>query len=287
MITLSNVSKFWNKNVCALKDIQFSIKEGERVAIVGQNGAGKSTLFKLLMGLTFPSSGCIEIAGKTISADLSVTRKKIGYLPENAPLLTDLTPKIYLENLAELYGLANKESVERVKKECQLDIVWERRISKLSKGFRQRVALAGTVIHDPEILILDEPTVGLDPLQIQQFRQMILKMSNNKILLFSTHVLSEVENICDRCIYFETGHIKRDLKIGHGSQFWKICYRGEWPNDISIVENSLKDNYNDNWLTCVIDSQTPESIISKLCEKNVSIRSVEPLKGNLEALFSE
>jgi len=286
MIKLSNVSKYYNKNICALKEINFSIDKGERVAIVGENGAGKSTLFKLLTGILHPSIGDIQINNVSLERELLSLRKCIGYLPENAPLLLELTPQSYLENLASLYGIDHIGSTEKVKVACQLQNVWQRKIFTLSKGFRQRVALAAAVIHDPEILILDEPTVGLDPLQIQQFRQMILKMSDNKILLFSTHVLSEVENICDRCLYLESGALKSDVKIGEQSDFWKICYKGTWPIEIAIVNVDEKSLSVDEWQVKIIDTKYPEKIISKICELGLEVRSVEPVKGNLESLFS-
>ena len=286
MIKLSNVSKYYNKNICALNDISFTINNGERVAIVGENGAGKSTLFKLLTGIFYPSAGEIEINDKSLEKELSSLRKNIGYLPENAPLLMELTPQQYLENLASLYELNSFESTEKVKAACQLQNVWQRKISKLSKGFKQRVALAAAVIHDPEILILDEPTVGLDPLQIQQFRQMILKMSDNRILLFSTHVLSEVENICDRCLYLENGVLKSDVKIGEQSNLWKFYYKGTWPSDIPVVTIDKKNNSESDWDLNIVDTPKPEEIISILSKLGIEIRSVEPMKGDLESLFS-
>jgi ABC-2 type transport system ATP-binding protein len=195
----------------ALKRVSFSISSGEIVGFLGPNGAGKSTMMKIISGLLSQSSGEVEVCGIDNSSYTDAFRRKIGYLPEHNPLYLDMYVKEYLLMVAELYKLANKK--ERVAKMVELTgltLEQHKKIGTLSKGYRQRVGLAQALIHDPEVLILDEPTTGLDPNQILEIRDLIKTIGKEKTVMLSTHIMQEVEAICERVIILNRGEVVID-----------------------------------------------------------------------------
>ena len=199
----------------ALNKISFNINEGEILGLVGKNGAGKSTTLKILSSL-LDFEGDVLISGMSLkNSDISI-KKKIGYLSENNPLYTDLYLHEYLDLIGNLNGLVDKELYKRkqlVIKLCGLTGFESKKIKHLSKGYKQRLGVACAFIHDPEILILDEPTTGLDPIQIVEIRELIKKLSHNKIVIFSSHLLSEVNEICNRVIFLDDGIIILDSSL--------------------------------------------------------------------------
>ncbi len=212
MIEAKGLSKFYGPFI-AIKDITFSIPEGQVVAFLGPNGAGKTTTMKLLSGFLAPSKGSGSIAGLDISKNRLKASEKLGYLPENGPLYLDMTPLELLTFFGEARGLAPdllKERIEYVNRQCALKEVLEKPVSKLSRGYRQRIGMAQALLHDPEVLIMDEPTAGLDPNQIREFRSNIRELGKSKTVLISTHILQEVDAVADRVLLINKGKLVYD-----------------------------------------------------------------------------
>ncbi len=209
MIEIKNLTKKIGNNVI-LDDVNLTVQEGEILGFLGPNGAGKTTTMKILTSFWTPSSGEVEVDEVNVVRDSLATRKKIGYLPENVPLYDDMKVYEYLRFVAEMRGLEEEDVKKRIKeviKDCGLEKVIYKSIDELSKGYRQRVGLAQAIIHEPDILILDEPTTGLDPNQIVEIRELIKKIGQEKTVIFSTHILSEVSATCDRAVIINNGKI--------------------------------------------------------------------------------
>src|SRR3989338_10685965 len=214
MIVIENLEKKM-KEAVILRGISFRVNDGEILGFLGPNGAGKSTTMKILTGFWTPSGGRVQVNGLDVAADSLKIRAKIGYLPENVPLYDEMKVYEYLKWIAEVRGIETEKIKDRIKavvKDCGLEKVVKRPIEELSKGYRQRVGLAQAIIHEPEILILDEPTTGLDPNQIVEIRNLIKKIGERKTVIFSTHILSEVQATCDRVIIINKGKI-----VGEGT----------------------------------------------------------------------
>ena len=206
-IEVKNLTKFFGEQA-AVNDISFEIGKGEIVAFLGPNGAGKSTTMKMITGYIPASSGSIKVNGLSVDVDDLETRKIIGYLPENNPLYLDMYVKEYLHFVGSIYKI--KDLKNRVKEMIQmvgLELEQHKKIGALSKGYKQRVGLAQAFIHDPQVLILDEPTSGLDPNQLVEIRELIKKIGKEKTIMLSTHIMQEVEAICDRVIIINKGKI--------------------------------------------------------------------------------
>ncbi|MCG8448612.1 MAG: ABC transporter ATP-binding protein [Pirellulales bacterium] len=212
MIEAQGLSKFYG-SFAASRDVTFSINQGEVAAFLGPNGAGKSTTMKLLTGYLAPSEGVARIAGFDVATQRLKAAQRLGYLPENGPLYTDMTPRSLLQFFADMRGMAPRKFHERfqsVVHTCNLGTVLGKPISKLSKGFRQRLGMAQALLHDPDVLILDEPTAGLDPNQIREVRKMIRELGESKTILLSTHILQEVEAMCNRVVFINEGRLVFD-----------------------------------------------------------------------------
>src|SRR5436190_19059378 len=209
MIEVSNLTKRYAGNT-AVSDLSFSVGRGEIVGLLGPNGAGKSTTMRILSCYLPATSGTVRIAGLDVFRQSDEVRRRIGYMPENNPLHQDLRVREYLKFRARLKGLSRQRSRERadvVMEQCGLTDVSRRIIGQLSKGFRQRVGLANALVHEPELLILDEPTIGLDPNQIRAVRQLIKGLAPKHTVLISTHILPEAEMMCNRIIILYEGRI--------------------------------------------------------------------------------
>jgi ABC-2 type transport system ATP-binding protein len=210
MIEVENLTKTY-AGFRAVQGISFHVDKGEIVGFLGPNGAGKSTTMKVLAGYLPPTDGKISIAGFDVVTDSIEVRKRIGYMPENVPLYTDMRVNEFLSFRAELKKVARrkiKDRVESVKQLCSLKDVENKIIGTLSKGYRQRVGLADAMVHDPDLLILDEPTIGLDPNQIRAVRDLIKDLGKHHTILLSTHILSEVELTCGRVLVINHGRIE-------------------------------------------------------------------------------
>ncbi len=209
MINVQNISMQYGPTL-ALDQVSFTVKQGEILGLLGPNGAGKSTLMKILTTFICPLSGSAKVGGFDVVEHPLKARELVGYLPETVPLYSDMRVDEYITFVAEARGLEGKKLEERtsyVREACGLTPVWKHGINELSKGFRQRVGIAQAIIHDPKVLILDEPTNGLDPLQIIGIRKLIRGMAQSKTIIFSSHILQEVEAIADRIVIIHEGHI--------------------------------------------------------------------------------
>jgi ABC-2 type transport system ATP-binding protein len=209
MIEVESLTKRYPTQT-AVEDVTFSVKEGEIVGFLGPNGAGKTTTMRVLTGFLPPTEGSARVAGYDVVTHSKEARARLGYLPETAALYPEMRVREYLAyraRLAGVNGTAVRGRVAEVVERCLLQEVFDRKIDNLSKGFRQRAALAGALVHQPPVLILDEPTIGLDPMQIIKIRQMIRDLGRNRAVLLSTHILPEVDAVCDRVLIIDRGRI--------------------------------------------------------------------------------
>ncbi len=212
MIKVRGLRKNFGPKV-AVAGVSFEVKKGEVLGFLGPNGAGKSTTMRMVTGYIPPTDGTVTIDGKDIASDEIAAKSKIGYLPEAAPLYEDMTVEGFLHFCAEMRGVAASEideAVDKAIKTCFLEKVRQQSVDTLSKGFRHRTCLAQAIIHDPEVLILDEPTDGLDPNQKHEVRSLIKRMGKEKAIIFSTHILEEVEAVCSRAIIIDRGKVIAD-----------------------------------------------------------------------------
>ena len=212
MIHVENLTRYYD-NFCAVDGISFDIQKGEILGLLGPNGAGKTTTLRMLTGYLEPSTGQIKVQDYTIGPDTLEIKKRIGYLPESAPLYHDMIVYDYLEYIAEIRGLGAAPKMSRIRELaqlCGLNAVMHKTVGELSKGYKQRVGLAHALMNDPEILVLDEPTSGLDPNQIVEIREIIRKIGQEKTIILSTHILSEAEATCDRIVIIHHGKIVAD-----------------------------------------------------------------------------
>lgn len=214
-LVVKNLTKVYGSQK-AVDGITFSAKEGEILGFLGPNGAGKSTTMKIATGFVSASSGTVEVAGFDVEKQSLESRKHIGYLPEHNPLYLEMYVHEYLIFSGKTYGMTSgqlKIRVPEVIEKCGLSLEQNKKISALSKGYRQRVGLAQALLHDPKVLILDEPTTGLDPNQILEIRKLIKEVSKDKTLVFSTHIMQEVQALCDRVIIINKGRIVADKTL--------------------------------------------------------------------------
>lgn len=215
MIEVDRLSMRYGK-FKALDEVSFKVGKNEILGLLGPNGAGKTTAMRLLTTYLYPASGTALIDGLDITRQAKEVRKQIGYLPETAPLYFEMQADEYLKFIGEARGLRGqklKERMEWLREACDLKKIWKHRLFELSKGYKQRVGLAQALIHDPKVLILDEPTSGLDPLQILGIRSLIQELAQTKTIIFSTHILSEVEAMADRIVIINEGKV-----IAQGTQ---------------------------------------------------------------------
>jgi ABC-2 type transport system ATP-binding protein len=215
MIEVRDLEKRYG-DVRAVRGVSFAVGRGEIVGLLGHNGAGKSTVMKMITGYLEPSKGSVSVGGKDVIADRIGVQRQIGYLPENAPVYPEMLVQEYLLMMAELRAISVGErnaAVGRAVASTGLEDWLVRPISTLSKGYRQRVGLAQAILHDPEVLILDEPTSGLDPVQITEIRRLIKRLAVNSTVMLSTHILSEIEAVCDRVVIMIDGVVATDSKL--------------------------------------------------------------------------
>lgn len=240
-IRVSQVTKLYGEQK-ALNDVSFEVKRGEIVGFLGPNGAGKSTMMKIITGFIPPSEGDVSVTELDVIEHPIETKKKIGYLPEHNPLYTDMYVREYLYFIAGLHKIKNpKQIVEDIIVKVGLGVEQNKKIEALSKGYRQRVGLAQALIHDPQVLILDEPTTGLDPNQLGEIRQLIKDLGKDKTVMLSTHIMQEVEAICDRVIIINKGEIVANDKteniknLAKQSNFYLVEF--DQPADVRKLKN--------------------------------------------------
>jgi ABC-2 type transport system ATP-binding protein len=230
MIKVQNLAKVFGTKR-AVDDVSFSVGRGEVLGFLGPNGAGKSTTMRMITGFLPPSGGAVTVGGFDIVEHPIQVRRLIGYLPENAPAYTDMTVHGFLKFTAEIRGLrgdARKKAVSRVVEMCFLEAVLHQSVETLSKGFRHRTCFAQSIIHDPDVLVLDEPTDGLDPNQKHEVRQLIKRMGEKKAIIFSTHILEEVDAVCSRAIIIDRGKI-----VANGTP-QELRQKSEWAGAVTL-----------------------------------------------------
>ena len=279
----------------AVNHISFTVGKGEIVGFLGPNGAGKSTTMKMITGYLEPDAGEITVSGIDVRKDPLAAKKKVGYLPESNALYYDMYIREYLGFVADVHDVANKKQrIEEVIALTGLMPESNKRIGQLSKGYKQRVGLAAALIHDPEVLILDEPTSGLDPNQIVEIRNVIKEQGKNKLVLFSSHILQEVEAICDRVIIINKGQIVADDKLVSLQKrspvtIVKVGFteplEAEWLRRLPAVSTVDKvDTHNWN-----IQTLEPEAVRKGLLqlalEHNLNIVSLQTQSESLEEIF--
>ena len=294
-IEVKNLLKVYGEQK-AVNNISFKVDKGEIVGFLGPNGAGKSTTMKIITGYLEQTGGEALVCGKNVADDPIETKKKIGYLPELNALYYDMYVREYLGFIAEMHKIEDRKTrIENVIGLTGLTIESKKKIGQLSKGYKQRVGLAAALIHDPEVLILDEPTSGLDPNQIIEIRDVIKKQGQNKTVLFSSHILQEVEAICDRIIIINKGNIVADDKLSN-------LQRGNKDNHIVIVE--FKESVDKHLLENITDisvieqptgnsfklsTSKPEAVRKQILElslqHNLNIVSLQSESQSLEDVF--
>jgi ABC-2 type transport system ATP-binding protein len=218
MVELEHVYKRYG-SFFAVSDVSFKVANGQVVGFLGPNGAGKSTTMKMIAGLVSPTSGSIRVAEKDVFNDTMACKSTLGFLPEIPPVYKEMLVQDYLKFVAEIRDIGKKSikgRVNHVLEQCQLEHVRKRLIGNLSKGYQQRVGIAQAIIHDPSVIILDEPTIGLDPAQILEIRALIKSFSQVRTVIISTHILQEVTAMCDRVIVINNGRIVADQTLTEG-----------------------------------------------------------------------
>ncbi|RLC58207.1 MAG: ABC transporter ATP-binding protein [Chloroflexota bacterium] len=207
MIEVENLTKYYG-DLAAIRDLNFRVERGEILGFLGPNGAGKTTTMRILSGYMPPSAGTARVADFDVFDDSLEVRRRIGYMPETVPLYPEMSVRSYLAFMARIRGVTNrKEQVDAAMEACHITDKADTIIGKLSKGYRQRVGLAQALVHDPEVLILDEPTIGLDPKQIIEVRELIKELGHERTIILSTHILSEAQQTCDRVLIINEGEI--------------------------------------------------------------------------------
>jgi len=215
MIEVRNLTKLYGE-IAAVRDASFSVAQGQILGFLGPNGAGKTTTMRIITGFMPATSGTVNVAGFDVFTQSAEVRRRIGYLPENPPLYSDMTVSAYLRFVGRIKGLSRTEvadSMDRVVEACGLREVTQRLVGHLSKGFKQRVGLAQALIHDPPVLILDEPTIGLDPKQIIEIRTLIRQLAGQRTVVLSTHILPEVSQICEKVVIINQGRIALERNL--------------------------------------------------------------------------
>ena len=304
MIKVENLSKDYG-SVKAVKSISFELKDGQVVGFLGANGAGKSTTLKIMTGYISPSSGNVFYGEKNIQDDTSEIQKDIGYLPELNPLYSEMIVHDYLKFISEVRGISEndfKDAFQKVVEECSLNAVAHRTIANCSKGYKQRIGLAAALIHDPKILILDEPVTGLDPNQIVEIRELIKKLGKEKIVLMSSHILQEIQATVDRIIIINEGSIVADGSSeellndsAKGKADLKLEVSNADENDIrdmkatipsiDIKNISKEDSFTRINIEFPSNGDPREDIFKYAVDKNWVILEMVTSKQNLEDIF--
>ena len=292
-ITVNSVSKSY-KSQKALNNISFSADKGQIIGFLGPNGAGKSTMMKILTGFIKPDQGAVFIDDIDVLKNSIAAQKVIGYLPEHNPLYAEMYVREYLQFQAAIYKVA-KSQIEDCIEKVGLTLEVNKKIHQLSKGYQQRVGIAAAILHNPKVLILDEPTTGLDPNQIIEIRALIQELGKNKTVLFSTHIMQEVEAVCDRVIIIKKGEILVDKKLEElqdsKQQIIEVTFNISFDevifqklSNLSSIKNTLDNNWQ---LTFSSDEDVRSKIFDLAQEHNLKILSLTAQNKNLETLFRE
>lgn len=304
MIEVKNVTKKYGKFV-AVDDISFEIKEGEIVGLLGPNGAGKSTTMNMLTGFIEQTEGKIIIDGYDMLKKPKKAKKEIGYMPEGVPLYADLTVKEFVKYMAEIKGIdkkVRKEKVEKIIEETGLKEVENKLTRNLSRGYKQRVSMAGALVGEPKILILDEPTVGLDPKQITEIRKLIKKLGETHTVILSSHILSEVSQICNKVIIINKGKIvaidtpeNLERKVSSNNSIYVTVEDTENKmeqvkdkiseiQDMKLIKNN-EDGTKQYEITAKGEEDLRKVLFSELAKENITIFEMKKVDSSLEDAF--
>jgi ABC-2 type transport system ATP-binding protein len=296
LVQVENLSRFY-QNHRAISHLSFTLKAGEVLGFLGPNGAGKSTTMQVISGNLAPSEGEVRIAGHDILEAPRAAKQHLGYLPEHPPVYRDASVDEYLHYCARLHRIPRGQvtaSVNRVKQLCGLEDVGRRLIGNLSKGFQQRVGIAQAIVHEPQVVILDEPTVGLDPIQIREIRELIRTLGNQRSVILSTHILSEVQATCDRVQIIRAGELiysasTESLNQGHESSA-RIALRKTVPLDelsslvgIDHVETLDAGRFRVFFAT----DSNPDALVAAAAQQEWGLYELIPEQQSLEDLFIE
>lgn len=299
MINITNVTKVYDKQI-AVNNISFSIEKGEILGFLGPNGAGKSTTMKMITTYLTPTSGKIEVCQLDTQTEYMQVRQKIGYLPEHNPLYLDMYVKEYLSFVAKINHIPRKKIQNRITEMvevCGLTKEQHKKIGALSKGYRQRVGLAQALIHNPEVLILDEPTTGLDPNQIIEIRNLIKEVGKEKTVIFSTHILSEVEAICDKVVVIHEGNLVANdtlsgLKQSLSAQnYIELAVDAQKPIHIQDFENIPQttkiEHISETKLHIYTHNpkETSKHVFERCVEKGYTVIAISQQEKSMENLF--
>jgi len=298
VIRVENLTKYYGKRL-AVDNISFNVEKGEIVGFLGPNAAGKTTTMRILTGFLAPTRGNVWIADNDMLSHSLEGRQYIGYLPEAVPLYTDMTVRSYLDFLARIRGLGTnriKTRIEDVVDICHLEEYIDVIIGKLSKGFRQRVGVAQAIIHEPEVLILDEPTIGIDPIQVSQTRQLIKELGKEHTVLLSTHILPEVSVICERVIIIHEGKIVAEDRIDNLSSMItgskRIRLQVEGPVEkvserLRRVKGVNQVSYQDRHhiVECAAEQDPRGKIMETIVQAGWTLLSLEAIELSLEDIF--
>lgn len=306
-IIVDTLSKSYGQHR-AVHNISFTIDKGEVVGFLGPNGAGKSTTLKILTGFLAPSSGTTVINGINVLESPIQAQQQMGYLPENAPLYPDMTVYDYLQYIANIRGMGKSEqlhAIEKISTQCQIRDRWHQPIGELSKGYRQRVGLAQALIHNPPIVILDEPTTGLDPNQIVEMRRLIREIGKTKTVILSTHILSEVQVTCDRVLIIDKGSLVADgtveniISQSQSHLHWKVVISQnkvqltseqiqQFLLEVEGVEqcltlNNIPDGELGFTVVCKVDIRA--QLFTTIVQHGLILLELSPYKDDLESVF--
>ncbi len=292
-VEVQNLTKVYGEQV-AVNAINFRLEKGEITGFLGPNGAGKSTTMKMLTGALIPTSGEVRIGEVNILSQPLEAKKRIGYLPEHNPLYTEMYVREYLSFIADLYPNVPKGRVEEVIALTGLSPESHKKIEQLSKGYRQRVGLASALLHDPEILILDEPTTGLDPNQLTEIRHIIRELGKHKTVLLSSHIMQEIQAVCDRVIVLHKGNIVLDKKMSQLKDKQQVI---EVAFDLRVEERLLQqipkiktaENVYDFLYTLTFDTEEDmrPAVFDFASANGLKILQINHKHKDLEQLFSE
>ncbi|MGB1168805.1 MAG: gliding motility-associated ABC transporter ATP-binding subunit GldA [Flavobacteriaceae bacterium] len=292
-IQVNSLTKSYGTQL-ALKEVSFSANKGEIIGLLGPNGAGKSTIMKIITGYILPTKGAVYVSGMDISKSPIEAKAKIGYLPEQNPLYQEMYVKEYLEFQASILKVA-KKTIITVIETVGLTPEMHKKIGQLSKGYQQRVGIAAAIIHNPEVLILDEPTTGLDPNQIQEIRTLIKKLGKEKTILLSTHIMQEVEALCDRVIIIKKGELLIDESIkklkGNNEQIIEVTF--DYKIEEQFIQRlpniiSFKNNFDNTWYITFDSSEDMRGVIFDFAHDNgLKILELNSKSQSLETLFTK
>ncbi|MFC2010561.1 ATP-binding cassette domain-containing protein [Chloroflexota bacterium] len=298
MIRVENLTKYYGKRL-AVDNISFNVEKGEIVGFLGPNAAGKTTTMRILTGFLSPTSGDAWVAGYNVLSNSLEARQRIGYFAEAVPLYTDMTVRSYLDFLARLRGMDKdriKRRIEDVVEICNLEEYYNVYISKLSKGFRQRVGVAQAIIHEPEVLILDEPTVGIDPIQVSMTRNLIKELGEEHTILLSTHILPEVSMTCERVIIIHEGKIVAKDSIENlssavsGTRRFRMEVEGpskQVAERLRKIKGILQVRYDGSQYTieCSTGEDPRSKIMAAIVQGGWTLLSLESVEMSLEDIF--